>query len=117
METFFRYLPVICVFIAMFACAVCAVYSFVTMPKSKQIAALKEWLKWAVIKAEKELGSGTGQLKLREVYNMALNKFPWLMTVLTFEQFSVFVDSALEWMRKQEKQNKALKEYIEGQTE
>ena len=40
---------------------------FVKKPKSTQISNIKEWQKYAVIQAEKELGPGTGQLKLRKV--------------------------------------------------
>ena len=109
METFLQNLPLICLFIAMSACIICAAYAFFTMPKEKQVAALKEWLKWAVSMAEKELGSGTGQLKLREVYNMAIQQFPWLIRVITFEHFSSLVDEALEWMNGQIETNPAFK--------
>ena len=40
------------------------VYVFVKKPTSVQIQSVKEWLLYAVTKAEKELGSGTGKLKL-----------------------------------------------------
>ena len=59
----------------------------------------KEWLKWAVCVAEEELGTGTGQLKLRMVYDMFVEKFPALASVLPFNIFSKWVDLALEWMR------------------
>ena len=45
-----------------------AVYVFVKMPSDKQLNKVREWLLYAVTKAEKELGGGTGQIKLRYVY-------------------------------------------------
>ena len=38
-----------------------AVYVFVKMPSDKQLNKVREWLLYAVTKAEKELGGGTGQ--------------------------------------------------------
>ena len=37
---------------------------------------VKEWLLWAVTQAEQYLGSGTGALKLRYVYDLAVEAFP-----------------------------------------
>lgn len=37
-----------------------AIYSFVKMPSDKQLNKVREWLLYAVTKAEKELGAGTG---------------------------------------------------------
>lgn len=42
-----------------------AIYSFVKMPSDKQLNKVREWLLYAVTKAEKELGAGTGKLKLQ----------------------------------------------------
>ncbi len=44
-----------------------AIYSFVKMPSKKQLEKVREWLLYAVTKAEKELGAGTGKIKLRYV--------------------------------------------------
>lgn len=74
----------------------------------------KEWLKYAVCVAEEELGSGTGQLKLRMVYDMFVEKFPALASVLPFNIFSKWVDLALEWMREQLEKNEMIKLKIEG---
>lgn len=74
----------------------------------------KEWLKWAVCVAEEELGSGTGQLKLRFVYDMFVEKFPVIASVLPFSIFSKWVDLALEWMREQLENNENIKLVIEG---
>lgn len=56
---------------------------------------VRNWLVWAVGKAEQEFGSGTGQLKLRSVYNQFIARFPKLSTFITFRRFSALVDEAL----------------------
>ena len=93
---------------------VCGIIWFVKLPKDKKIANIKEWLKFAVVDAEKELGSGTGQLKLRMVYNMAVKQFPFIVQLIPFDTFSGWVDEALDWMRCQLAENKAAKEYVES---
>ena len=59
-----------------------SVYVFVKRPHTEQLKSVKEWMLFAVTKAEKELGSGTGKLKLRYVYDMFIAKFPWLGKVV-----------------------------------
>lgn len=61
---------------------------------------VKNWLVWAVGIAESAFGSGTGQLKLRSVYNEFIKMFPKLSMIITFARFSELVDDALEIMRK-----------------
>lgn len=75
---------------------------------------VNEWLKYAVTMAEKELGSGTGQLKLREVYNWFIDQFPVFSKLLPFSIFSKMVDNALEWMRLQLENNDNIRNFIEG---
>ena len=98
--------------IAALAVFVVKVVQFVRSPSDKQIENLKEWLKLAVIEAEAALGSGTGQLKLRDVYDMAVEKFPWVGEFITFETFSTWVDEALEWMNSQLESNENVKAYV-----
>lgn len=98
--------------IAALAYLIYKVYKFTKAPSDVQIANLKEWLKGAVTEAEAALGSGTGQLKLRYVYDLAIEKFSWLETFVTFEQFSTMVDEALDWMDKQLSDNEAIKTYV-----
>lgn len=52
------------------------IWRFLKLPTRVQIDKVKEWLLWAVTEAEKELGSGTGQLKLRQVYDLFVQRFP-----------------------------------------
>lgn len=93
-----------------------AVYVFVKKPSDAQLQSVKEWMLWAVTKAEKELGSGTGKLKLRYVYDMFVTKFPWLEGVISFEMVSMMVDDALEEMREMLETNKAVQEFVNGPT-
>lgn len=96
--------------------AICVVVMFVKrfveLPSEEQTDKVREWLLYAVIMAEKELGSGTGQLKLRYVYDMFIDKFPSLVTVVPFEIFSMWVDEALERMKPLLKTNKNLAGYV-----
>ena len=92
----------------------CAVYSFVKMPTDKQLKKVREWLLYAVTKAEKKLGGGTGQLKLRYVYDKFVKRFPWLAWAISFERFSAMVDEALEKMKGMLASNKAMQELVNG---
>lgn len=51
-----------------------AIYSFVKMPSDKQLNKVREWLLYAVTKAEKELGAGTGKLKHEAVQKIIANE-------------------------------------------
>lgn len=88
------------------------IYSFVKMPSDKQLNKVREWLLYAVTKAEKELGAGTGKLKLRYVYDMFVARFEWLAKVITFDMFSMMVDEALEQMRTMLDSNEAVQKLI-----
>lgn len=100
------------------ACVLCmvlaTVISFTKLPNTEKVKNVKEWLKWAVVQAEKELGSKTGQLKLRMVYDMFVNRFPEIAKFISFNTFSSWVDEALEWMRNQLESNDAVKKIIEN---
>jgi len=92
-----------------------AIYRFRGMPTQKQIETIKEWLLYACIQAEKELGGGTGQLKLRYVYDLFIARFPSVAKLVPFSMFSLWVDGALEEMRKLLTQNKAVREIVKGE--
>ena len=98
---------------AVIAFAAILIYNFIKFPRSKQLEKLQEWLLYAVTEAEKALGSGTGQLKLRFVYDMFVTKFPALSRVISFELFSSLVDKALEKMNNLLSSNEKIKEYVE----
>ena len=100
---------------ALGALAVVAVVRFFRLPREKQMENVRQWLLGAVTAAEKELGGGTGKLKLRTVYDAFLTKFPWLAPVVPFEQFSGLVDDALKEMRKLLADNKAVQQLVTGE--
>lgn len=93
--------------------AAIGIYQFCKMTKQKQTEVVLEWLLLAVVKAEKELGSGTGQVKLRYVYDLFIDKFKFLALVISFNQFSGLVDQALDTMKGMIVNNKQVKDYIE----
>ena len=100
--------------VAVVAMAVLFVVRFFGQPGSEQIAKVRDWLLWAVTEAEKDLGGGTGKLKLRQVYDLFIVRFPWVAKVISFERFSGLVDDALEDMRDLLKSNADVKNYVEG---
>lgn len=83
----------------------------------KQLTKVREWLLYAVSLAEKELGSGTGKLKLRYVYDMFVVKFPWLAKLISFERFSTIVDESLDDMNKLLATNDAVANFVIGVNE
>ena len=87
--------------------------TYINLPNSKKATKVKEWLLFAVVQAEKELGSGTGQLKLRYVYNLALSKFPIFIKLIPFELFSNFVDGALQQLENLIENSEGVKKYME----
>ena len=106
--------------IIVIALAIFAVYSvmvFTKMPSAAQLASVREWLLYAVAQAEKELGSGTGQLKLRYVYDMFIARFPHFVKFIGFEAFSGLVDEALDIFREMLQQNKDVNNYIGNKEE
>lgn len=74
---------------------------------------VKEWLKYAVVEAEKFFGTGTGQLKLRDVYDTFISTFPIFSKILPFFIFSKMVDGALIWMKEEFEKNENIKSYVE----
>jgi len=98
--------------IAVIAVAGILIYNFAKIPPNQQLLKVQEWLLYAVVAAERELGSGTGQIKLRMVYDMFVGKFPSVAKILTFDSFSTLVDDALKRMNKMLAENKNLAEYV-----
>ena len=58
------------------------------------------WLTYAVSEAEKQLGTKTGQYKLRLVYDQFVKTFPKLAIFISPDGFSKLVDIALNTMKK-----------------
>ena len=99
--------------LAILIIAFMSLITYINLPNSKKATKVKEWLLFAVVQAEKELGSGTGQLKLRYVYNLALSKFPVFIKLIPFELFSSFVDGALQQLGNLIENSEGVKKYME----
>lgn len=102
--------------VALLAFVVYCVHTFFGMPTDKQKTKVKEWLVWGCIEAEKALQSGTGQLKLRQVYNMfcSVPAFTWVAKVISFDLFSQWVSDALVTAKKMLVANSTLATYVYG---
>lgn len=104
--------PLVIASVAVIVVAIISVLNFIQKPSDDQIQSVREWLLFACVQAEKQLGSGTGKLKLRYVYDMFLEKFPYIAKFLTFDTFSQYVDEALEKMKELLNTNEHIKEYV-----
>lgn len=102
----------IIVLIAVATVIVVGVKKFLELPTEKQIAKVKECLLAWVIEAERELGGGTGQVKLSTVYGLFVTSFPILKNFVSLETFSKWVDEALVEMRKMLEENDNLKNVV-----
>lgn len=102
--------------LAVIAAVVIYIVRFFKKPTEKQLESIKEWLLWATTEAEKRFGSGTGKLKLRYVYDLFAETFPWLAKIISFETFSKLVDSALGDMNNLLASNNAVQLYVNGPT-
>lgn len=93
------------------------IYGFLKLPTDKQTEKIKQWLVWACIEAEKALQSGTGQLKLRQVYDMfcAVPAFTWVAKLISFETFSDWVSDALVEVKEMLVNNYNLAKYVYGE--
>lgn len=100
---------------------ICAVWlatlwvkKFANLPSEVQLDTIRKWLLYAVLRAEKEMGSGTGKAKLVYTYNMFVERFSNLVPLISFEMFSGLVDEVLVEMRKILETNKDIETYING---
>lgn len=76
------------------------------------LSSFKNWLVYAVSKAEKLFGSKTGKLKLRYVYYLAIEAYPLIVKLLPFSIFSILVDSSLKAMRLMIENNKEISDIV-----
>ena len=95
--------------------AIITLIKFDKKTRDEQIHQVKEWLLYAVMEAEKELGSGTGAMKLRFVYDMFVTKFPLLIALIPFSTFSNFVDEALDKFKELLATTPELQAYVANQ--
>lgn len=104
----------IIILVAIFVVIIRLAYQIIKDPSSVDLSKVQEWLLWAVMQAEKQLGGGTGQLKLRYVYDMFVARFPTVSKILTFEAFSIMVDIALAKLNEMLSNNKRVQQYVYG---
>ena len=116
-EFIHEYWYLVVAIIAIISMASITIYNWFKLPDNEQMEQVKQWLLYAVAKAEKELGSGTGQIKLRYVYNMFIAKFPAIALFLTFEEFSNLVDEALQELQELIDKNSSIEALIKGEDE
>lgn len=100
------------VWVIVLTAAIYAIVKFMRLPTKDQVQIVKECLLNWVVAAEAEFGSGTGKVKLSDVYAKFVSAFPFIKTTISFETFSGWVDEALEQMRGMLEQNKNLREAI-----
>lgn len=113
MEKIIEYWPLIIVTIASVCIIAYFIYKFIKLPTKKQLQKVKEWLLFAVTEAEKEFGAGTGQIKLRYVYDKFLTTFPYLTSVVSFDLFSGLVDESLVKFKQILETNNKVQHYVE----
>lgn len=89
-----------------------AVFLIISIIAAMNFSAFHNWLVFAVSEAEKKFGGKTGKLKLRYVYDLAVEAFPVLSKTLPFSFFCRMVDSALVIMRGMIDDNKAISDII-----
>lgn len=112
MAFFLEYWYLWVVFLSILALAGVQAYQLLHHPSDKQLEPVRQWLVYAVIQAERELGMQTGQVKLRAVYDQFLTKFPWLGPLVPFATFTTLVDEALSEMEKLLDENDGVLAYV-----
>ena len=90
------------------------VWKFVKQPTAEQLATVKSWLLYACTEAEKELGSGTGSVKLAYVFDKFQGKFGDISKFISYDEFSNMVDDVLEKFKNMLASNTSLQGYVNG---
>lgn len=90
------------------------VVEFVKLSREEQVKRIKECLLAWVIAAEKDLGSGTGKVKLSTVYGKFVLAFPIIKNFVTIEKFDELVNEALTTMNEMLSTNKSLNKVVNG---
>lgn len=93
--------------------AVAAVCVIIVGILAMRFSSFNNWLVYAVSEAEKCLGAGTGKLKIRYAYDLALKKFPALSKLIPWSLFSWLIDKALITMRDMISNNADIASFIE----
>lgn len=75
---------------------------------------IKRSLLYLVTVAEKEMKSGTGELKLQSVYSKFIEKFPIISTFIPYSVFTSMVDNALNKMQEMLSSNDNIDAYVKN---
>ena len=86
--------------------------NFISSPTSQKIVTIKHVLLYLVAMAQKELGGGTGALKLAKVYDEFSSKFPQLSKLISYDQFTLLVDEVLDELNSLISNNKNIDDLI-----
>lgn len=105
MTNLIDYWHIIVALIILLIVASVLVYKFFKQPSDVQLRKVRAWLLYAVTQAEAEMGSGTGKLKLRYVYDLFITRFKWISLVISFDTFADLVHDSLDEMRDMLKNN------------
>ncbi len=97
-------------YIASFVLLIISVVFFVAVRKKNII----EWLVCMCAQAEMTYGSGTGYLKLRDVYSEFVKAYPVMGVIMPFDYFSSLVDKALKLLKEKLAENEAICDLVVG---
>ena len=73
---------------------------------------IQKLLVYICLEAERQFGSKTGSIKLRQVYDWFTSKYPIMSLIISFGWFSKMVDIALDEMEDKIKTNPAIAKYV-----
>lgn len=90
---------------AMIVVAVTFIIDFVKKSPKERMESVKQWAVYACALAEAHLGSNTGQMKMKETYNMFLQKFPDLAKQISYDTYKETAESALVELKEMLKTN------------
>lgn len=86
--------------------------NFLQKSTEEKLQSVKEWAIYACAIAQAHLGSGTGQLKMRETYDMFIIRFPDLAKIISYETYKFTAELALAEFKKMLETNPNVKDLI-----
>lgn len=98
-------------------CIIAVIVVVLVIVTAMRFKSFRNWLVYAVTEAEKYFGSGTGKLKIRYAYDLAVKQYPTITKILPWCVFSRLVDVALVIMRQMIDNNTKIAEAINKKTE
>lgn len=107
-----NYWDIILIAIAVLTVSGVSIINFSKKSTAEKMKSVKEWAIYACALAEAHLGSGTGQLKMRETYDMFIVRFPNLAKIVPFEIYKATAEIALTEFKKMLELNPNVKDLI-----